>query len=438
MTGAAAALERLARLHPKVIDLSLGRMMRLLRALGRPHLALPPVVHVAGTNGKGSVIAFMQAALAQAGYRVHAYTSPHLLRFHERIVLDGQAIADDRLAALLDECERANGGQAITFFEATTAAALLAFARHPGDILLLETGLGGRLDATNVVPRPLLTVVTPVSLDHQHFLGDTLAAIAAEKAGIVKPGVPVAIAPQAAPALAVLEARARNCGAPVALAGRDFSYEEGAAGFTVIDGAARRALPPPALAGPHQLWNATLAVAALARLPGFRLPDAAVARGIAGARWPARLQRLAGGRLAALAGGEVELWLDGGHNPAAGAALAAAAGRWRDRPLDLVVAMMANKDAPGFVAPLAPLARRAAAIAIPGENGGENGGLPAAAMRAALAAAGIEALQAEGVEHAIQALARRGRGPARVLICGSLYLAGRVLAADRTGGDSPA
>ncbi len=421
---AAGALERLARLHPKTIDLSLGRMMRLLEALGRPHLALPPVVHIAGTNGKGSVVAFMRAALAAAGYRVHAYTSPHLLRFHERIELCGRAIGDRALARLLAECERVNGGRPITFFEATTAAALLAFSRRAADILLLETGLGGRLDATNVVRRPLLTAITPISLDHQHFLGESLAEIAGEKAGIVKPGVPVVIAPQPPEALAVLARRARRCGAPAVLAGRDFAFEEGAGGFTAIDGEARLALPPPCLAGPHQLWNATVAVAALGRLPGFRVAPAAVARGMREARWPARLQPLAGGRLARLAGGEAELWLDGGHNPAAARALAAAAGRWRDRPLDLVVAMMANKDAAGFAAPLAPLVRRAAAIAIPGE---ENG-LAAAAMRDRLAAAGIEAFAAAGIDDALRRLA--GRGPSRVLICGSLYLAGRVLAAD--------
>ena len=424
MTGAGGALERLARLHPRTIDLSLGRMMRLLEALGRPHRALPPVVHVAGTNGKGSVVAFMRAALAAAGYRVHAYTSPHLLRFHERIELCGRAIGDRALARLLAECERANGGRPITFFEATTAAALLAFSRRAADILLLETGLGGRLDATNVVCRPLLTAITPISLDHQRFLGESLAEIAGEKAGIVKPGVPVVIAPQPPEALAVLARRARRCGAPAVLAGRDFAFEEGVGGFTVIDGGARLALPPPGLAGPHQLWNATVAVAALGRLPGFRLAPAAVARGMREARWPARLQPLAGGRLARLAGGEAELWLDGGHNPAAGRALAAAAGRWRGRPLDLVIAMMATKDAAGFVAPLAPLVRRAAAIAIPGE---ENG-LAAAALRDRLTAAGIEAFAAAGIDDALRRLA--GRGPSRVLICGSLYLAGRVLAAD--------
>ena len=418
--------ERLTRLHPKSIDLSLDRMFGVLEALGAPHLRLPPVVHVAGTNGKGSVVAYMRAALMAAGYRVHVYTSPHLVRFHERIEIGGETIAEAGLAALLDECEKANGGRPITFFEITTAAAFLAFSRAPADILLLETGLGGRLDATNVVDRPLFTVITPISLDHQRFLGDTLAEIAGEKAGVLKPGVPVAVGPQEPEACETVLARARRLGAPVALAGRDFDVARATEnGFVMTDGDETLTLPRPALAGPHQPMNAAVAVAALRRLPGFALAGDDLERGLRAVRWPARLQRLEGGRLDRLAGADVDLWLDGGHNPAAGRILADMAETWRDRPLDLVVGMMNTKDPAGFVAPLAPHVRRAVAVDVPGEKNT----LPAEATRAVLAAGGLDALAADGIEDALRLLAARSDGPARVLICGSLYLAGRVLAA---------
>ncbi len=419
-------LERLTRLHPKLIDLSLDRMFRLLDALGDPHLDLPPVVHVAGTNGKGSVVAYLRAALMAAGYRVHAYTSPHLVRFHERVEIAGEAIAEADLAALLDECERANGGRPITFFEVTTAAAFLGFSRAPADILLLETGLGGRLDATNVIDRPLLAVITPVSLDHQQFLGESLAEIAGEKAGIVKPGVPVVVGPQEPAARDAILARARRLGAPVLLAGRDYdvvSVTE--SGFAMTDGEAALTLPRPVLAGPHQPMNAAVAVAALRRLPGFVVTDDRLAEGLRAARWPARLQRLEHGRLNRLAGPDVDLWLDGGHNPAAGRILADMAATWRDRPLDLVVGMMNTKDPAGFIAPLAPHVRRAVAVGIPGEKNT----LPAETTRAVLAADGLEAGAADGLEDAVRMLAARSDGRSRILICGSLYLAGRALAA---------
>ena len=419
-----ALLDRLSALHPKLIDLSLERMERLLAALGHPERRLPPTVHVSGTNGKGSTIAVMKACLIAAGYRVHAYTSPHLVRFHERVELDGKPIAEPALAALLRECEEANGGLPITFFEITTAAAFLAFSRHDADLLLLETGLGGRLDATNVVARPRLCAITPVSLDHQQFLGDSLARIAAEKAGILRPGVTAVIAAQEAEALEAIESRAAALGAPLVVAGRDYAVERvDGEGFVLRDGARRLRLPPPGLVGPHQPCNAATAVAALRRLPHVALDREALARGVATARWRARLEAIENGPLKRLVGPDIELWLDGGHNPAAGRVLAAMAARWPPRPLDLVVGMMAGKDPAGFVAPLAPHVRRARALAIPGvENA-----LPAAETAAVLRRAGIETEEAATIDGALRDLAAGGHGKARILICGSLYLAGRVL-----------
>ena len=426
--GSDVVLERLMQLHPKLIDLSLDRLHRLLERLGEPHRRLPPVVHVAGTNGKGSVIAYMRAALMAAGHTVHVYTSPHLVRFHERIEIAGQVIEEDRLMALLEECEAANGGEPITFFEITTAAAYLAFVREPADILLLETGLGGRLDATNVIDRPLVTIITPVSLDHQQFLGTTLAAIAGEKAGIIKSGVPVVIAPQDDEAMEVLLDRAGALEAPAIVAGHDFTYQGRTGGrFEVTrPGGRRSVLPAPALAGRHQLDNAATAVVALG-LTGRLAPDErALAAGMLQARWPARLQRLESGRLVDRLGCGKELWLDGGHNPAAGCVLADMARTWRDRPLDVVIGMMNTKDPAGFIRPLAPFIRRAIAIAIPGEKNT----LDAEATRAVLEAEGVAATVAPGIEDAISCLSDSPAETSRVLVCGSLYLAGRVLGAN--------
>lgn len=419
-------LERLMQLHPKLIDLSLDRMYDILAKLGNPHHSLPPVVHVAGTNGKGSAIAYMRAALIAAGYRVHVYTSPHLVRFHERVELDGETISEADLAELLDECERINGGEPITYFEVTTAAAFLAFSRVPADILLLETGLGGRLDATNVVDRPLATVITPVSLDHQQFLGDTIAKIAGEKAGIIKPGVPVIIGPQVSEARDVMVARAAALDSPAFVSGTDFDViEQTTDGFVMVDGDDRLAMPMPCLLGPHQPHNAATAIAALRRLEGFDLSEESLARGLTTARWPARMQQLHAGRLKEMLGPDTELWLDGGHNPAAGLVLADMAQSWTDRPLDLVVGMMNTKDPTGFIKPLAPFVRRAIAVEIPGEKNT----LAAEDTLRVLKDAGLEASSASDVEVALQQLAAE-KGPSRVLICGSLYLAGRVLEAN--------
>jgi dihydrofolate synthase/folylpolyglutamate synthase len=418
-----AILARLMTLHPKVIDLSLDRIDRLLDRLGRPQDRLPPVVHIAGTNGKGSVAAFMRAALESAGYRVHAYTSPHLVRFHERIRLAGEPIAEPALAAYLARCEEANDGAPITYFEITTAAAFLAFSENPGDILLLECGLGGRLDATNLVARPLATVITPVSIDHQHFLGATLAEIAGEKAAIQKRGVPSVIGPQPPEAAAVIDAVAARTGTPTFRFGRSFSVETAANGM-VYNARGRLTLPRPVLPGAHQIDNAAVAIAALERLKGFTITEFDMANGLLRASWPARIQHLRDGLLAGLMPDGWELWLDGGHNAAAGTALAAyAAADWGDRPLWLVCGMMNSKQAGPFLESLAQVAAGIRTVAIPGE---ENA-FSAAELADIATSAGLDAAPADDLEAAVESITARQKGPARILICGSLYLAGTVL-----------
>ena len=416
--GSDAVLDRLTALHPKVIDLSLGRIERLLAALGHPERRLPPVVHVAGTNGKGSVVATLRAGLEAGGARVHAYTSPHLARFHERIRLAGRLIDEDALTGLLERCEAANGEAPITFFEITTAAAFLAMAETPADWCLLEVGLGGRLDATNVVDRPRLTVLTPVSLDHQGYLGDTLAEIALEKAGILKRRVPCIVGWQPPEALAEIEARAEAVGAPLAIANRDWQVWEEHGRMAFLDETGLLDLPRPRLIGAHQVANAGIALAALRALGA---DEAACAVAVTQAEWPARLQRLRHGPLV-LAAGAAELWLDGGHNPAAGEALAEALSRLPPRPRHLVCGMLNTKAVEGFLRPLAAEARDLAAVTIPGEAAT----LPAEVTAAAARAAGLAAEAAPGVAEAVAAIAARDPG-SRILICGSLYLAGRVL-----------
>jgi dihydrofolate synthase/folylpolyglutamate synthase len=410
-------LERLKQLHPKVIDLVLDRVLALLEDLGRPQDRLPPVVHVAGTNGKGSTLAYLRAMAEAAGKTAHVYISPHLVRFAERITVAGCEIAEPELAALLEECETVNAGRPITFFEITTAAAFLAFSRQAADLCLLETGLGGRYDATNVVAKPAVTLITAISLDHQAYLGDTLAAIAGEKAGIIKPGVPCLSLAQPPEAMAVIRAEAHRLGAPLLVEGEDWRVEPGLRFH--MDGHSWD-LPEPALPGRHQWRNAGLAAAAARRLP----VAVDIAAGLKRARWPARLQRLTKGPLVDLLPAGWELWLDGGHNPGAGAALAEHVAReWHDKPLDLLVGMLNTKDSQGFVDPLAPYVRGGAAVAIPGEINS----LGAQQMAEKATAAGLSLPAAASLEQAI-----KGRlahpGPARLLICGSLYLAGTVLA----------
>ena len=416
-------LERLSRLHPKLIDLSLGRITRLLAALGNPHEKLPPVIHVAGTNGKGSTLATLRACLEAGGYRVHAYISPHLVRFHERIRLAGRLIEEEALIALLEECEAVNSGTPITYFEITTAAALLAFARIPADIVLLETGLGGRLDATNVISSPAVTAITPISLDHQAFLGDTLAAIAGEKAGILKPGVPAVLGPQPEDAEAVIEARADELGAPLSRWRREWRCVAAGAGMRFSGERWRLDLPLPSLAGAHQIINAGTAIACLERLEDFPLSSAVIATGLRQIEWPARLQRLTRGVLVEMMPPGWELWLDGGHNPGAGVVLADAVAGWCDRPLYLVVGMLNTKDTAGFLHPLAPYAAALAAVTIPGEENPHH----AEAIAAAARSLGIQGSTAPSVEAALREFCAHGSG-GRVLICGSLHLAGTVLA----------
>lgn len=418
MSGSDAVLERMMTLHPKVIDLTLGRVERLLALLGHPERALPPVIHIAGTNGKGSTQAMIRAGLEAGGARVHAYTSPHLARFHERIRLAGELISEPALTALLDECVAANGPEEITFFEITTAAAFLAFARVPSDYLLLEVGLGGRLDATNVVAAPALCIITPVSLDHQQYLGDTVAAIAGEKAGIIKRGVPVIVGPQEDAGLAVIEARAARMGAPVLAFGQHWHAWEERGRMIFQDENGLLDLPLPNLPGPHQIQNAGAAVMALRHLgKGAAACEAAVSR----AFWPARMQRLQSGPLAAMAP-RAELWLDGGHNPSGGEAVAATLARMPPRPTHLICGMLNTKDVAGYMRPLAAVATRLHAVEIPGEKNT----LPAEVTRDAALAAGLDARVAASVAEALAAILADAP-EARVLICGSLYLAGSVL-----------
>jgi dihydrofolate synthase/folylpolyglutamate synthase len=421
--GSELILARLHSLHPKVIDLSLERIERLLGRLGNPERALAPAVHIAGTNGKGSTLAMLDFMLQAAGRRVQRYVSPHLVRFNERILFDARPIAEAELADVLDMCERANAGAPITFFEITTAAAFLAFARRPADVLLLETGLGGRLDATNVLERPRLVALAPISLDHQGFLGDRLEQIAFEKAGILKPAVPCIVGPQPAAALGVIDEHAVAVGAPLQAHGRDWHARQDGERLLVTIGDATHDLPLPALAGQHQIDNAGLAVACALALRELAPDAAALAAGLRAVEWPGRLQRLTRGPLVELLPSAWELWLDGGHNPAAGAALAASLDGADPRPLHLVVGMLRTKDEAGFLRPLSPLVRTVRTVPVPGEPASRDP-IEAAALAIRL---GIPAMPARDLAEALRATIAAEPGPARVLICGSLYLAGHVL-----------
>ena len=423
MSRAEAIVERLHALHPKLIDLSLGRMERALAALGHPERRLPPVVHVAGTNGKGSTCAFLRAIAEAAGLRVHVFTSPHLVHFHERVRLAGSLVSDADLTAALEEAEARNAGEPITVFEITTAAAILLFSRVPADLLVLEVGLGGRLDATNVVDRPAATAITSVSMDHMDFLGDTLGAIAAEKAGIIKPGVPCATGAQAPGAAAAIARIAADRGAPLLARGRDWRCVLGADGMHYADARGALDLPPPALPGPHQAENAGIAIAALRAWNPAWLTDLAIARGVASAQWPARMQRLHGALAGSLPAG-FELWLDGGHNAGAGEALAAHLPSWRDRPLHIVVGMKKGKASEAFLRPLIPFATSLHAVAEPGQH-------LAMPVEDIIAASGGMAQPGPTVAEALAKIAR-DQPPGRVLVCGSLYLAGEVLKAEGT------
>jgi dihydrofolate synthase/folylpolyglutamate synthase len=433
-----AILARLLALHPRRIDLSLDRMWHVLDRLGNPEKKLPPIIHVAGTNGKGSTIAFMRAMLEAAGARVHVYTSPNLVRMNERFRLGragvgmggGVLVSDAELIGALTTCERANGNAPITVFEIETAAAFLLFAEHPADALLLEVGLGGRLDATNVVPAPLASVITPISMDHLDFLGDTLERIAGEKAAILRPGTPAVIGRQTEGPLSVIIERATETGAPLHVAGQDWIASEERGRLVYQDAHGLLDLPAPRLFGRHQIDNAGTAIAAL-RAAGFVMPASAYEQGLVKADWPARMQRLAAGSLVAQAPEGSEIWLDGAHNPDGGRIVAAALADLDERvsrPVVLVVGMLSNKDIEGFLRNFAGLARRLIAVPIQ-----EDKGLPAEAVAATARAIGIPADASASLEAALADIAALDLAPPpRILITGSLYLAGEVLAANGT------
>ncbi|MDG1457111.1 MAG: bifunctional folylpolyglutamate synthase/dihydrofolate synthase [Pseudoprimorskyibacter sp.] len=413
-------LTRMMSLHPKLMDLTLDRVWHLLDLLGNPQDRLPPVIHIAGTNGKGSTQAMLRAGFEAAGKQVHAFTSPHLVKFNERIRLAGELISEPELSELLDECYVVNGGRQITFFEITTCAALLAFSRVPADVCLLEVGLGGRLDATNVVANPALTIITPVSLDHQQFLGNTLAEIASEKAGIIKPKVTCVVGPQKDEALDVIEARAARLGAPLLAHGQDWHVQREHGRLAFQDDHGLLDLPAPVLPGAHQFMNAGAALAALRQ---FELGGSAFEGAMSNAVWPARLQRLRIGNLVNDFPTS-EIWLDGGHNPDAGQAIASHLSNLPKRATHVVCGMLNTKDVQGYLRPISSQANSLTAVSIPGEPNTLSG----TQTRSAALAAGFEnTFLADNVKDALSLITARDAS-ARILICGSLYLAGRVLA----------
>lgn len=429
-------LARLSALHPKRIDLTLDRMWRILERLQHPERRLPPVMHIAGTNGKGSTIAYLRAILEAAGLRVHAYTSPHLVRINERFRLGrfggGVLVSDDELRAALAHCERVNDGAPITVFEMETAAALTLFAQNPADAVLLETGLGGRLDATNVIDKPAVSVITPIGIDHQDFLGDTLIKIAGEKAGIIKKNVPVVCAEQSPEASAVLETYAARARAPLHAAGQEWHVNVERGRLVYQDERGLLDLSAPRLFGRHQFDNAGLAIAALRATDAFHIDAAAFEVGIARAEWPARMQRLTSGALIDIAPAGSEVWLDGGHNVDGGRIVAAALGDLEERvsrPLVVIAGMMGNKDARGFLANFSGQTRHIIAVGIPGQ---ENA-MPVDVLADAARHLGMRVEPAASVEAALRMIARLAyEVPPRILITGSLYLSGHVLAANGT------
>jgi dihydrofolate synthase / folylpolyglutamate synthase len=429
-------IARLSHLHPERIDLGLERMQRLLQRLDHPEGQLPPVIHVAGTNGKGSTVAYLRAILEAAGLRVHAFTSPYLVRLNECYRIGrrggGVLVDDEELIGTLDRCERANQSEPVTLFEMETAAAFELFARHPADAVLLEVGLGGRLDSTNVIDKPAASVIAPVSIDHREFLGDSLQSIAAEKAGIIKSGVPVVCAEQAPDALAAIESSARRQRAPLYRAGQEWHVGVERGRLVYQDERGLLDLAAPRLFGRHQFDNAGLAIAALRAADAFRIETSAYEAGIVNAEWPARMQRLAAGRLVDQGPAGGEIWLDGGHNAEGGRVAAAALGDLEERvsrPLVVIVGMMANKDAESFLANFAGLTRHIIAVEIPDRDGA----MPPDRLMGAARALGMRVESAASVGAALQAVAKLAyEVPPRILITGSLYLAGHVLAANGT------
>lgn len=417
-TASDIILERMMSLHPKVIDLTLDRVWRLLDALGNPQEKLPPVIHIAGTNGKGSTLSMIRAGLEGVGKKVHAYTSPHLVRFHERIYLAGASIDEGYLSEILDECYRANDGAPITYFEITTCAAILAFSRVKADYILLEVGLGGRLDATNVITKPALSVITPVSIDHQSFLGDTLTEIAGEKAGILKRNCSAVIAKQQDEAQDVIEAYARKVGTTLISYGQEWHIGSEHGRLIFQDEAGLLDLPKPVLRGAHQIENAGTAIASLRQL-GFG--EKAAVAALSEAKWPARMQLLRSGELTNIAP-EAEIWLDGGHNAEAGKALSETVKEMLDRPLFLIVGMINTKDISAYLAPLCPLAKKTFSLTIPNESAA----VDARDIADVAKQHGCAAECVENVDEAVKQVSATHPN-ARILICGSLYLAGHVL-----------
>jgi len=416
-------LDRLSSLHPKAIDLSFGRTEELLATLGNPERSLANVVHIAGTNGKGSTLAFLKAICEAAGLTVNCYTSPHLIKFAERISIAGSSIDEETLISVLEECENANAGKPITLFEITTVAAFLAFSRQPADVTLIETGLGGRFDSTNIFEQPALTIITPVSMDHMSWLGDTRAAIAFEKAGILKPNVPAVIGPQQADAGKVIQDRANEINAVTISHGKDWTIfsEYGTSSIKYSD--ETFSLPNPSLIGDHQIVNAATAAIAAKQLIHLNLSDNAIRQGIQKARWPGRLQQLDGALAQHLPEGW-SLWLDGGHNAAASEALAVVASNWNDQPLHLIFGFLNSRDPQDFLSPLAQQVTTLQAVPIPGEEAS----LSAHETATAAQQLGIVAEEAEGFVEALHRIVEPADKPGRILICGSLYLAGAVLA----------
>ena len=425
MARSDAILNRLLSLHPKIIDLSLERMERILARLGNPERNLPPVIHVAGTNGKGSTVAYLRSILEQAGLKVHCYTSPHLVKFHERIYVAGETIPEEKLSALLEECEAANGESPITFFEITTAAAFLAFARTKADYLILEVGLGGRLDATNVIVKPAVSVITTIDYDHQQYLGNTLTAIAHEKAGILKQNIPVVIGAQSDEARAEIERVAEAIGSPLRIANQEWQAFEQHGRLVFQDENGLLDLSLPQLRGRHQVDNAGNAIAAIRLLDDSRVSEVHIEQGLKSVTWPARMQRLGPGALTSLLPGDSELWLDGGHNPSAGRVIARAFSDINDRhsrPLVLIWGMLNTKDAGSFIEPFAGLAQRVVTITIPGEPNA----VPADELAEIARSRNLSAETATSLTKALGQALLTTPAP-RILICGSLYLAGHVL-----------
>ena len=413
-----AVIERLHALYPRMIDLSTVRLDRLLGLLDHPELRLPPVIHVAGTNGKGSTCAFLRAIGEAAGMRVHVFTSPHLVRFNERIRLAGEIVDDATLEAALAEVEQVNAGEPITVFEVLMAAAFMLFARVPAELCVLEVGLGGRHDATNVVVHPVASAIASISLDHREMLGPTIEIIAGEKAGIMKPAVPVVTGRQEPAVLEVFRAEAALVGTVLRARDADWWIEPAGTGLRYTDATGALDLPKPSLPGVFQYDNAGIAVAAI-RASGLGISDAAIAAGIGAAEWPARMQRLTG-RLAAMLPAGWELWLDGGHNPGGGVALGEHLAGWSDRPVHVIVGMKKAKDSAEFLRPILPHASSLWAVSEPHQH-------LALPVEAIIEASGGVARPGPTVA---EALAKLSGPPARVLICGSLYLAGEVLKVD--------